>query len=226
MSSLAKLTEVVGFFSYSRDDDRDSKARLSRLRDAIQRELGSQLGLDKKCFRLWQDKEAIALGTLWETKIKDAIDKSVFFIPIITPRAVGSRHCNFEFESFLERERGLERDDLVFPILYIAVPALEDEAEWRSDPVLSIIGRRQHVDWQNFRFADVDSAPFSQEIASFCNTIARALRRPWRRPKSGADRRSLLPSDAPRKYASSRKSRPQSSPRIEGKRKKKRSSEP
>ena len=88
MSSLAKLPDVVGFFSYSRDDDKNSKARLSKLRDAIQRELGSQLGADKKHFRLWQDKEAIALGTLWESKIKEALDKSLFFIPIVTPRAV------------------------------------------------------------------------------------------------------------------------------------------
>ena len=183
MSSLAKLPDVVGFFSYSRDDDKDSKARLSKLRDAIQRELGSQLGADKKHFRLWQDKEAIALGTLWESKIKEALDKSLFFIPIVTPRAVGSRHCKFEFQSFIERERALDRDDLVFPILYIAVPALDDEEEWRSDPVLSIIGRRQYVDWQDYRFMDVDTPAFSQEIARFCDNIVKALRKPWVSPE-------------------------------------------
>ena len=183
MPGLAKLPDVVGFFSYSRDDDRDSKGRLSKLRDAIQRELGSQLGADKKHFRLWQDKEAIALGTLWESKIKDAIDKALFFIPIVTPRAVGSRHCKFEFELFLARERALDRDDLVFPILYIAVPALDDEEEWRSDPVLSIIGKRQYVDWREYRFMDVELAAFSQEIARFCDKIIIALRKPWVSPE-------------------------------------------
>ena len=183
MSSLAKLPDVVGFFSYSRDDDRDSKARLSKLRDAIQRELGSQLGADKRHFRLWQDKEAIALGTLWESKIKEAIDKALFFIPIVTPRAVGSRHCKFEFKSFLERERALGRDDLVFPILYIAVPALDEEEERRSDPVLSIIGKRQYVDWREYRFMDVDTPAFSQEIARFCDNIVKALRKPWVSPE-------------------------------------------
>jgi len=183
MSSLAKLPDVVGFFSYSRDDDRDSRGRLSKLRDAIQRELGSQLGADRKHFRIWQDKEAIALGTLWESKIKDGIDKSLFFIPIVTPRAVGSRHCKVEFESFIERERALGRDDLVFPVLYIAVPALEAEEEWRSDPVLSIIGTRQYVDWRDYRFIDVDNSAFSQEIAGFCDKIVKALRKPWVSPE-------------------------------------------
>lgn len=66
MSSLADLTEVIGFFSYSREDDQAYKGRLSGLREAIQEELGAQLGRSKSTFRLWQDKEAIAPGKLSE----------------------------------------------------------------------------------------------------------------------------------------------------------------
>ncbi len=60
MSSLADLPELIGFFSYSRQDDEDSKATLSELRDRIERELRGQLGRSKSNFRLWQDKEAIS----------------------------------------------------------------------------------------------------------------------------------------------------------------------
>ena len=35
MSSLADLPEVVGFFSYSREDDADANGKLSDIRDAI-----------------------------------------------------------------------------------------------------------------------------------------------------------------------------------------------
>ena len=55
MSSLADLPELVGFFSYSREDDEAFKGSLSALRDAIQRELSAQLGRSKRTFRLWQD---------------------------------------------------------------------------------------------------------------------------------------------------------------------------
>ncbi len=97
MSSLADLPELIGFFSYSRQDDEDSKATLSELRDRIERELRGQLGRSKSNFRLWQDKEAISPGRLWEAEIKSAIGQSIFFIPIVTPTAVNSSQCKIEF---------------------------------------------------------------------------------------------------------------------------------
>src|ERR1700741_3312686 len=104
MPSLADRPELVGFFSYSREDDEDSLGALSALRDRIQRELRSQLGRSKKTLHLWQDKEAIAAGKLWEAEIKTAVTQSVFFVPIITPTFVGSPYCKFEFDLFLDRE--------------------------------------------------------------------------------------------------------------------------
>ncbi|MGB8631581.1 MAG: toll/interleukin-1 receptor domain-containing protein, partial [Xanthobacteraceae bacterium] len=101
MSSLADLPDLVGFFSYSRRDDEHSLGALSRLRARIQSELRLQMGRD---FRLWQDTAAIPEGALWENEIKRAISESVFFIPIVTPSAVGSAQCRFEFKAFLERE--------------------------------------------------------------------------------------------------------------------------
>src|SRR5215472_5025257 len=155
MASLADLPQIVGFFSYSREDDEGDKGALSALREGIQRELSAQLGLSKTNFRLWQDQKAIAPGKLWEAEIKKAVEESVFFIPIVTQRAVRSRHCKFEFETFLARERALGRTDLVFPLLYIGVRALENEAQWRTDPVLSIVGMRQYVDSRPLRHLNV-----------------------------------------------------------------------
>src|SRR6516225_8266892 len=105
MPSLIDIPELVGFFSYSRDDDQGSRGALSALRDAIQTELSAQLGRTRTDFRLWQDKSAISLGTLWEKQISRGIDQSVFFIPIITPRAVRSQHCAYEFQAFLARAK-------------------------------------------------------------------------------------------------------------------------
>ena len=188
MASLAQLPELVGFFSYSREDDEAFRGALSALRDAIQRDLGAQLGRTKRNFRLWQDQEALAPGQMWELKIAEAIEEAVFFIPIVTPRAVTSKHCKFEFDSFLARERALGRNDLVFPIHYILVPALLDEAEWRDHPVLSVVAKRQYVDWRPYRYASIDTPALGQAIDQFCGKIAETLRR---RSISPEERRQL-----------------------------------
>jgi tetratricopeptide (TPR) repeat protein len=197
MSALADLPELIGFFSYSREDDEDSNGALSALRERIQRELRGQLGRSMKTFRLWQDKQSIASGSLWEAEIKAAAEQSVFFIPIITPTVVRSPYCRFELESFLGREAALGRSDLVFPILYIKVPALDDDVQREKDPVLSIIAKRQYLDWREFRHRDVTSPDVKEAVERFCAHICEALYRRWVSPEE----RSKIEEDTARERA-------------------------
>src|SRR5215469_7805233 len=50
MASLADTPDLVGFFSYAREDDEGSGGRLSKLRDRIQEELRAQLGRTNRDF--------------------------------------------------------------------------------------------------------------------------------------------------------------------------------
>jgi hypothetical protein len=173
MSSLAELPDLVGFFSYSRSDDEHSQGALSQLRVRIHNELRLQLG---RHLRLWQDTAAIPDGAQWKSEIERAIGESVFFIPIVTPSAVASKHCRFEFESFLKRESALGRDNLVFPLLYVRVPELEDEQQWTHNDVLKIIGTRQYFDWRRNRHRSFADAEVAEKIAQYCSNIVAALR--------------------------------------------------
>jgi TIR domain len=161
MPSLAKRPDLAGFFSYSRRDDEHSQGALSRLRAQIYNELRLQLGFD---LRLWQDTNAIPGGALWEGEIKSAIAEAVFFIPIVTPSAVASKHCRLEFDAFLEREAALGRDNLIFPLLYVRVLSLEKEELWRQDHLLETIARRQYLDWQKFRHRSFTEADTAEKI--------------------------------------------------------------
>src|SRR5262249_10714873 len=100
-----------------------------------------------------------------------------------TPSAVTSKYCKFEFGAFLAREKELGRNDLVFPILYISVPAVENEAKWRDDPVLSTIARRQYVDWRALRHLDVQTTAVREQIERLCSKIVEALNAPWVSPE-------------------------------------------
>jgi hypothetical protein len=192
MSSLAELSELMGFFSYSRQDDL-AFGDLSKLRHRIEAELSAQLGRNNRNFRLFQDKETIATGQLWEEQIKAAIDLSAFFIPIVTPRAMNSEYCKIEFNSFLEREAALHRKDLVFPIYYIWVAALDDEDQWRNDPVLRVIGARHYADWRDSRQLDINSVEVKKEVERFCRTIVKALRAPQATPIQPKKESSPIP---------------------------------
>ena len=182
MASLTDRAELVGFFSYSREDDEDSSGALSALRDRIQRELRGQLGRTSKTLRLWQDKEAIAPGKLWEQEIKLAVAQAVFFIPIITPSAVRSEYCRFELDAFLARETELGRADLVFPILYIKVAELDDAQRRMNDPVISIIAKRQWLDWRELRHRNVQSTEVMETVERFCAKICDTLTQTWLSP--------------------------------------------
>lgn len=209
MSSLAEREELVGFFSYSRRDDQHSDGALSRLRARIQDELRLQLGRD---FRLWQDTAAIPEGALWEDEIKRAIAESVFFIPIVTPSAVSSAHCRFEFNSFLDREVALGRHNLIFPLLYVRVPALEREAEWRRDDVLKIIGIRQYCDWLEFRHRNLREGEVSKKIELYCHNIVEALRQPWTSPE---ERQAAEQADARRSLEQQQQAEEEEKRRLE-----------
>jgi len=199
MSSLAELPALVGFFSYSREDDEDSGGKLSKLRERIQAELRGQLGRTKADFRLWHDKVAIAHGELWEDTIKKGIAESVFFIPIITPTAVRSSYCKLEFESFLAREKELGRNNLIFPILYIPVPALTGD-RWRQDPLLAIIGSRQYEDWQHLRHLDASSSEVvALQVQTFCSNICRALEQEWLSPEERREAEARRAAEAERR---------------------------
>jgi len=60
---------------------------------------------------------------------------------------------------------------------------LENEAQWREDPVLSIIGKRQYVDWRPLRHLDVRTTTVREQIEHFCDNIVGALREPWASPE-------------------------------------------
>ena len=195
MPSLAELPEIVGFFSYSREDDEAFRRTLSAIRDAIQRYLSAQLGRTNRNFRLWQDQEALAPGKMWELKIAEAIEEAVFFIPIVTPRAVASKYCKFEFDKFLTREHVLGRNDLVFPIHYILVPALLDDEKSREDscpvnclqtPICRLAQLLQHIrQYTCFRESDRSLLPEN------CGDLARTLEFDGRAPQTGGQSRAF-----------------------------------
>jgi hypothetical protein len=113
-------------------------------------------------------------------------------------RTVRSSYCKFEFESFQAREKELDRNNLIFPILYVPVPALTDD-RWRQDPLLAIIGSRQYEQWQNLRHLDVSSSEVALRVEKFCANICRALEQEWLSPEQRRVAEARRAADAKRR---------------------------
>jgi formylglycine-generating enzyme required for sulfatase activity len=180
MSSYADLPDLAGFFSYSRDDDERSGGALALLRRRICGELSKRL---QRRLWLWQDEETIPPGPQWADEVGKAIAESVFFIPIVTPGALKSDDFRTEFNAFLARERELGRGNLIFPILYIPAPELQEATQRDGDEVLKTIHARKYADWTHIRMADVRSPEVEKQVARLCERIVDVLREPWESPE-------------------------------------------
>jgi formylglycine-generating enzyme required for sulfatase activity len=180
MSSWADLPDLAGFFSYSSADDERSGGALALLRRRICGELRKRL----RCrLTVWQDEELIPGGPERADEIKEAIAESTFFIPTVTPGALRSDDCRTEFEAFLARERELGRSGLIFPVLYIPVPELQNATQRDGDEVLKTIHARRYADWTHIRLADVRSPEVEKQVRLLCERIVDMLQEPWESPE-------------------------------------------
>jgi len=145
------------FMCYARINDRDGS--LTKLREKLSEEVEEHIG---EKFPIFQDIEDIKWGQDWKERIDESLSEVTFFIPIITPSFFKSKYCCDELKRFLNREKKLERNDLILPIYYIETPLLEKESEREitnhdSDSerdiktLAQIISARQRADWRKLR---------------------------------------------------------------------------
>ena len=166
----------IGFFSYARQDDELSGKRLSRLRALIKAELQQQYG--RTPVRLFQDVTTIPFGADWEHRIRDALDQSTFFVPIITPSFIQSKWCCTETDIFLRQERrlfehypDLHKQSRIFPIDYRAIR----DGNAFSPTILTVLRRRLWFSFQDLRDKDPTSETVSRAIGSFAESICDLL---------------------------------------------------
>jgi TIR domain len=175
--------DPVGFWSYSRQDDEHSGGRLSQLRARLSSELQINYGRDR--VQIFQDSAAIPYGADWDGVIRDALNRSTFFIPILTPNFIQSEFCLHEVEIFLEREKALHaaHPDLagyrrIFPILYIPIQGREA----REPALVRELEQVQWLPFEKLRHLDYDEPGLRQTVSEFAATICELLDRRTEHP--------------------------------------------
>lgn len=159
----------LAFMSYVNDDDKYANGKITKFREHLSRAVKAHRG---KPFEIFQDKNDIKWGQPWQERINDALDATIFLIPIITPSFFNSKACREELERFLEREKELGRNDLILPVHYIECPVLKDNA---NDTLAEIIEAHQYTDWRDLRDDSFTTRKVRKALAKLAQQIVAAL---------------------------------------------------
>ncbi len=175
----AILTNLIsqspaGFLSYVRADDQHERGRLTEFAERLSGEVRMQSG---DTFQIFQDRNDIAWGQQWKSRVDESVDGATFLITIITPTFFKSPQCRDELQRFLDREKQLKRADLILPVYYVNCPILNDERKRVSDPLAKILSDRQYADWRELRFEPFTSPQIGKTLAKMATQIVEALER-------------------------------------------------
>jgi TIR domain len=160
--------------SYVRFEDEHEGGRLTQFRERLSTEVRVQTG---DAFPIFQDRNDIAWGDHWQTRINESLDAATFLIPIITPSFFRSLPCREELKRFLERERQLDREDLILPVYYVTAPELDDP-DRNEDELGRLLFSRQYADWRELRFRPFTSPVVRRALAQLAGRIRDSLLRP------------------------------------------------
>jgi hypothetical protein len=162
----------AAFLSYARFNDKQDHERITTIRRKLSGEMQTVTG---KAFEIFQDRDLRA-GEEWKTRIEQSIESATLLIAILTPAFFNSEYCRKETNQFLALEARLGRRDLIIPIYYVPVDALEEDQQ-DGDTLIELMKARQRFDGLELRFLEMDSTAMRRAVNQLAVQIKSALKR-------------------------------------------------
>lgn len=166
-----RMSNLKGFWSYVHKDDEGAQGRICRLAQDVAEQFEMLTG---ESIDLFLDKDALEWGDRWKDKIDESLASVAFFMPVITPRYLMSPECRRELQFFARRAENLGIKELVLPLYYVRVPALE--AEMPDDGLVVILKKFQWEDWRELRYEDRASKAYRQAVSRLAERLVAANR--------------------------------------------------
>jgi tetratricopeptide (TPR) repeat protein len=161
----------LAFLSYAHFNDQHDGGHITALVNRLAGEVQAQTGEE---FPIFVDRNDIRWGEQWRQRIEESIDSSVMLIPVITPSYFNSAVCQEEINRFLDRERRLNRGELILPIYYISCPQIDGKTD--TTPIAEELRRRQYFDWRALRGSDLASTQAVAAIRKMAEEIRERLK--------------------------------------------------
>jgi hypothetical protein len=150
------MSQAQGFWSYVHADNDGMHGAILRVAQHLQDEYGVITGGSE--LDLFLDNMKLKWGVKWRERIREAIQDSTFFIPIVTPRYFKSDECRNELLGFAGEARELGREALIMPLYFVDVPEVESGDS--NDPMVELVVESQMKDWRTLRFLDQTTQPY------------------------------------------------------------------
>ena len=164
-------TELAGFWSYVRKDDKVERGRILQLAHDIADQYEMYTG---EKIKLFIDKDRIRWGDKWREEVEASLQTVAFFVPVITPRYFMSPECRNELKFFAQRAKAQGLQELILPLYYIDVSSFTDKSE---DDLIRLVHEHQWVDWRKIRFRSVQSPTYREAVHRLVVRLVEANKR-------------------------------------------------
>jgi hypothetical protein len=162
----------VGFWSHVHADDVAEGGRIRQLASDLREQYALISG---ESIDIFVDYDALAWGDNWREQIDSSLASILFFVAVITPRYSLSAECRRELQEFARGAERLGVRELVLPLVYVNVPALQEESP--TDEAVALVKAYQWVDWRDLRFEDVTSGAYRRAVANLAQRLVDANQR-------------------------------------------------
>ena len=166
------MINAKGFWSYVHDDDDAEGERISRLAKDVTAQYQMLTG---ETIELFLDIETLKWGEDWQETVNSNLATVAFFIPVMTPRYFMSAECRRELQFFARRATNLGIEELILPLYYVTVPAIENRTV--TDDLVELARKFHWEDWRELRFLEVSSERYRRGVAKLAELLGDANRR-------------------------------------------------
>jgi DivIVA domain-containing protein len=160
----------AAFLSYADPDDTFANGTITALGVALRAE--TRLQNDRRPVDVYIGRYDPGRDAAWAAHIDDETAPAVL-VPVLSPLFLADSQCLRDLRAFTARERRLDRDDLVVPLIWTEPPQPPPGAE--PDPVVTALLERPYLDLRELAAAPVTSAAVRRLVVDLAAVILDAL---------------------------------------------------
>lgn len=153
------LSPVAVFWSYAHKDDTNSRGAIRTLLDSVRNEYELATGNSLDVF---VDDESIDWGTNWREAIEGAVQRTTFFIPVLTPTYLKRPACLNELKTAIDKFQTTGIQKGIYPIRFVNIQRALDTCA--DDDLVQFLSDTQGINFFSIGTRNPDSPEYQTMV--------------------------------------------------------------